>query len=211
MTRIALLAKLAALAGGLAATGALAQDGYALGPGDVISIEVLEDPGLNRSALVPPDGRINLPLAGTIQAQGRTVEEVQAEIAARLAPNFAATPTVFVGIQSIFTAPPRPTGPAAPPAPPPTIDVFVLGEAASSGKLTLEPGSTLLQAFAQMGGFTPFAALQRVQLRRTDPVTGRETVYAIDYEAIERGLSPNGNVTLVDGDVIVVPQRRLFE
>jgi polysaccharide export outer membrane protein len=86
-----------------------------------------------------------------------------------------------------------------------------LGEASSPGKLTVDPGTTLLQAFAQMGGFTPFAATSRLQLRRTDPVTGRETVYSINYEAIESGTSRNGVATLLDGDVIIVPQRRLFE
>lgn len=214
MRRIALLATLAMLIGGLGRPGEALAQGYALKPGDVVTIEVLEDPGLNRTALVAPDGRISVPLAGTIQAQGRTVEQVQADLAAKLAPNFAVTPNVFVGIQSIYVPPvrpPTPPAPVAPPAPPPTIEVFVLGEAASSGKLTLEPGTTLLQAFAQMGGFTPFAATHRLQLRRTDPVTLREIVYTIDYDSIEHGTSPNGRVTLLDGDVIVVPQRRLFE
>jgi len=212
MRRILLVA-LAALPGALAQPmAAIAQDGgYALKPGDVITIEVLEDPGLNRAALVPPDGRINLPLAGAVQAEGRTVEQVQAEIASRLAPNFATPPNVFVGVQSIFVPPQRPPTPPVPAAPPPTIDVFVIGEAGTPGRLTLEPGSTLLQAIAQMGGFTPFAATERLQLRRTDPSTRRETVYPINYETIERGASPNGGVTLQDGDVIVVPQRRLFE
>jgi polysaccharide export outer membrane protein len=204
MRRIALLAALAALA---APMGASAQDsGYRLQPGDVITIEVIEDPALNRSMLVPPDGRINLPLAGSIQAGGRTIEQVQADLATNLAPNFASTPNVFVGIQSIAPAP----APLVPPVPP-TIDVYVLGEASSPGKLTVDPGTTLLQAFAQMGGFTPFAATSRLQLRRTDPVTGRETVYSINYEAIESGTSRNGVATLLDGDVIIVPQRRLFE
>lgn len=206
MRRIAFLAALGALA---SATAAFAQDGgYALRPGDVISIEVLEDPGLNRTALVPPGGLINLPLAGSVQAQGRTVEQVQAEIAERLAPNFASAPNVFVGIQSIFEEEPIPP---ALPVEEPTIDVFVIGEAGSAGRIELEPGATLLQAIAEMGGFTPFAATGRMQLRRTDPSTGRETVYAIDYAAIENGTSPNGTATLQDGDVIVVPQRRLFE
>lgn len=207
MKRIASLAAL--LAGLLQPMALAAQDGaYGLRPGDVLSIEVLEDPGLNRTVLVTPDGWINVPLAGAIRVEGRSLQEVEGDLAARLAPNFAATPTVFVGIQSVFQDPIE--APALP-AEPPTIDVFVIGEAGQTGRLQLDPGTTLLQAFAEMGGFSPFAATKRLQLRRTDPVTGQETVYAIDYQAIERGLSPNGRVTLQDGDVIVVPQRRLFE
>jgi polysaccharide export outer membrane protein len=61
-----------------------------------------------------------------------------------------------------------------------------------------------------MGGFTRFAATKRVQLRRTD-ANGAETIYPLNYDAIEAGTSPNGAAVLVDGDVIMVPQRRLFE
>ncbi|MEP4037107.1 polysaccharide biosynthesis/export family protein, partial [Pseudophaeobacter sp.] len=49
---------------------AAAQEGYRIAPGDVLSIEVLEDEALNRSVLVDPGGRISFPLAGTILAQG---------------------------------------------------------------------------------------------------------------------------------------------
>jgi polysaccharide export outer membrane protein len=211
LNRIALapicaLAALVALAG-LAPRPALAQDGYGIQPGDTLSIEVIEDPGLNRTVLVGPDGRITLPLAGAVQAGGRTVEEVMTDLQDRLAPNFAAPPNVFVGLASIAEEELPPTVEEEDP----TIDVYVVGEAASPGLLTVAPGTTVLQIFAQMGGFSPFAATRRIQLRRIDPVSGQETVYALDYEAIERGASRAGVAELADGDVIVVPQRRLFE
>ena len=81
-----------------------AQDSYSIQPGDVLRIEVLEDPSLNRDALVLPDGRVSLPLAGLIQAGGRSIDSVQADIAGRLAPNFAAAPSVFVGIAQLSQA-----------------------------------------------------------------------------------------------------------
>jgi polysaccharide export outer membrane protein len=64
--------------------------------------------------------------------------------------------------------------------------------------------------FAIMGGFTKFAAIKRVQLRRAD-ASGSEQVYFLNYPAIEAGEISGGRATLADGDVIVVPQRRLFE
>jgi len=72
------------------------------------------------------------------------------------------------------------------------------------------PGTTVLQLFAQIGGFSRFAATKRIQLRRTD-ASGTEQVFAIDYEAIEEGRSQAGATVLREGDVIIVPQRRLFE
>ena len=50
----------------LSANPGHAQDGYRIRPGDTLRIEVLEDESLNRAALVAPDGRITLPLAGSV-------------------------------------------------------------------------------------------------------------------------------------------------
>lgn len=202
MTR--LLAGLAALLMLLAAGPAPAQDdGYRIRPGDTLRIEVLEDPGLNRSVLVSPDGRITFPLAGGVPAAGRTLEQVQADLGARIAANFAATPNVLVSIERV--AEPRAASGGGGTRAVATIDVFVMGEAAKPGKLELKRGTTVLQAFAQMGGFTKFAATKRIQLRR-----GGDT-YGLDYKAIEGGTSTAGATVLQDGDVILVPQRRLFE
>ena len=183
-----------------------AQNAYSLGRGDVLSIEVIEDPSLNRTALIRPDGQISFPLAGSIRAAGRTVEAVQDDLVSALSPNFSNPPTVFVSLQRVAEPDLQLT-----PEEPPTIDIYVMGEVASPGRLSVEPGTTLLQTFAQMGGFSNFAATKRVQLRRRDPATGRETVYPLNYEAIMQGRSGNGSVTVMDGDVILVPTRRLFE
>jgi len=201
--RTALVLTATLLLGTLAlAPAALAQT-YNIRPGDVLRIEVIEDPSLNRSVLVPPDGKIVVPLAGSVKAGGRGVGAVQSDLATLLAPNFAARPNVFVSIERIVE-------PRAEAAAPPTMDVFVLGEAANVGRVAIPPGTTVLQFFAQMGGFSNFAATKRIQLRRTD-ASGVEQIYLIDYEAIEKGTSRNGATVLRDGDIIVVPQRRLFE
>ncbi len=185
----------------LLAGPAAAQDGgYRIRAGDTLRIEVLQDPGLNRSSLVSPDGRISFPLAGGVTAAGRTVEQVQAELATRMAANFATTPDVFISIERVGE--PRGGSGAARAA---TIEVFVMGEAARPGKLDVKRGTTVLQAFAQMGGFSRFAATRRVQLHRDGKI------YALDYDAIERGASNAGATVLLDGDVILVPQRKLFE
>jgi polysaccharide export outer membrane protein len=187
------------------AQAALAQEEYSIRPGDVLRIEVIEDPSLNRSVLVPPDGRITIPLAGSVQAGGRGVSQIQGDLAGLLAPNFAAAPSVFVSIEQIYRAPPP-----VPEAPPRTVGIFVLGEVNNPGQLGIVPGTTVLQLFAQMGGFSRFAATKRIQLRRTD-ASGQEQIFLINYDAIEEGTSQNGATVLREGDIIVVPQRRLFE
>ena len=84
-----------------------------------------------------------------------------------------------------------------------------MGEAAKSGKISVAPGTTMLQMFAEMGGFSKFAATKRIQLRRADKASGTEKVYSFNYKDIESGTTKAG--ILMDGDVILVPQRKLFE
>ncbi|MEO9576805.1 MAG: polysaccharide biosynthesis/export family protein [Tateyamaria sp.] len=182
---------------------AAAQEGYRIAPGDVLSIEVLEDEALNRSVLVDPGGRISFPLAGTILAQGKTVAAVQGLLVAKLAPNFAAPPSVFVALQQV-----------APPSAPvesksATIDVYFVGEVNNSGLVEIKPGTTLLQAVAISGGVTRFAAIKRIQLRRTG-ADGVQRVTILNYKALANGAVTN-DIVLRDGDVILVPERRLFE
>jgi polysaccharide export outer membrane protein len=184
------------------AQAAQAQDSYRLQAGDVVRIEVLEDASLNRDALVLPDGRIAIPLAGSVPAAGRSLDEIQADITARLAPNFAAPPSVFVTLNRL-APPPVPTIPGV--VQEQTIAVFLMGEAANPGKVEVAPGSTLLQVLAQAGGFSPFAAKKRIQLRRGG------SVYTLDYTAVEKAGGAGFDTVMAEGDVIVIPTRRLFE
>lgn len=186
----------------LLTTQALGQGaGYKIQPGDVLQLEVLEDATLNRSLLVLPDGSVSVPQAGQVQAAGQTVAAVQAAVTAALAPNFATPPTVYLAVGQI--APPvAATGSTV-------SGIFVLGEVAKPGRVDVPPGTTMLQFLAEAGGFTPFAATKRIQLRRTD-AAGVEQVWTYDLSAIMAG-KPAPAIVLKKGDVIVVPQRRLFE
>ncbi len=190
-----------ALAGG---TSAALADNYRIKTGDTLQIEVLEDANLSRPVLVLPDGNINFPFAGTIRAAGRTVGTVQSDIVSQLAPNFNVSPNVFVSVASL--APPRPVAPPVIR----TYGVYAMGEINTPGRLDIDTkeGVTILQAIATAGGFTRFAATNRIELRRVNPKTGQETKYLFDYKG-GRGIS--GATPLQEGDVIVVPERRLFE
>ena len=190
---------LAALLTLLAAPFALAQSsGYLIQPGDQLSITVLEDETLNRQLLVLPDGRISVPLAGSVEAAGRTVEQVESTIADRLAANFAVRPSVFVSVAAV-------TEEGL------TFPIYVVGQVAQPGAHEIESGTTLLQALSLAGGLDRFAATKRIQLRRADPSTGQERLYIFNYNAVERGGAIQSMITLREGDVIVVPERRLFE
>ena len=190
----------------LAGTPALAQDTYRIKPGDVVRIEVLEDSTINRESLVLPDGRVSVPLVGTVQVGGRSVDEVRADVIEKLRPNFAADPTVFVSLSQLSEpAPQRSTGSGSR-----DIRIYVLGEVGAPGGVEVQRDTTVLQALALVGGFSKFAATKRVQLRRADK-SGVEKIYNVNYQDILAGKSNLGATVLRQGDVIIVPQRRLFE
>lgn len=192
----------------LTATAAVAQSGnYQIRPGDTLRIEVIEDPELNRNVLVLPDGRISFPFAGTVEAAGRTVGQVERALSSAMSSDFASPPTVYVAVASI---PPAPQVEVLP-TEEPTVSIYFLGEVVNPGLQEIRPGTTILQGLALSGGFTRFAATERVQLRRRDPQTGQEYVYEINYKALTQGGLLSGNVTLGEGDVILVPERHLFE
>ena len=171
--------------------------GYRIQPGDQLAITVLEDDTLNRQLLVLPDGTISVPLAGTVRAGGRSVESVEAAIADQLASNFAVRPSVFVSVVTVDET----YG---------TFPIFVMGQVATPGMVEVEPGTTLLQAIALAGGLDRFAATKRIQLRRADS-TGQQRLYLFNFKAVERGGAIQSMIALREGDVIIVPERRLFE
>ena len=184
----------------LLAPAAFAQSaGYRIQPGDTLAVTVLEDETLNRQVLVLPDGSVSVPLAGNVAAAGRSVGAVESTIADRLASNFAVRPSVFVSVVGLAEEIVD------------TFPIYVLGQVGTPGLVEVEPGTTLLQAIALSGGLDRFAAARRIQLRRSDPSTGQERLYLFNYRAVERGGSIESMITLREGDVILVPERRLFE
>ena len=187
----------------LMVTGAWAQSGYQIQPGDTLQVEVIEDPTLNRSVLVLPDGTISFPFAGSLRASGRTADQVGQAITSGISSQFANDPNVFVTVETLNPTP-RATGGG-------TIHVYMLGEIATPGEKHMRRNITLIQALSEAGGFTKFAATKRIVLRRIDSRTGKQSVRKINYKAIADGTDISTDIRLREGDVIIVPERRLFE
>ncbi|WP_058291129.1 polysaccharide biosynthesis/export family protein [Tritonibacter multivorans] len=174
---------------------------FVIRSGDLLRVEVLEDTTINREVLVAPDGRISLPLAGNVSVSGITIPQAQARIRTQLASSFATEPTVVVSLLRLRE--PTQSSLAEP------LSIFVLGEVNNPGVVAVEPGATLLQALAVAGGVTDFAAVKRIQLRRV--VNGREELFYLNYQNVLDGQIGLGLSKMVEGDLIVVPARRLFE
>lgn len=192
-----------------------AQAGYKILQGDVLSFEVLEDPTMNRDLLVLPDGTVSVPLVGNVQAAGQSVEALKSALTSMLAPKFAAPPTLFMSVKTLNPMTTAINNARAQEAAQngmngQTISIFANGEFNKIGKVMIRPGTTILQFLGESGGLTKYAALKRIQLHRVDSKSGRETVYNYNYKAVMKGEGAPV-IYLQEGDVIVAPQRRLFE
>ncbi len=179
---------------------------YLLAPGDRLEVTVLEDPELNRQVLVLPDGKISLPIAGTMTAGGKTPDQVRNTIRARLAGNFIEPPNVTVSVTSLAEE-------LAEEEDDELLSVYILGEVNRPGRYEYdsEEPINVLQALTFAGGPGIFAARHRIQVR--EMIEETETLRLFDYDAAEDGmLATNRDLaTLSDGAIIVVPERGLFE
>lgn len=182
---------------------------YRLSPGDTIFISVLEDPELDTQALILPDGRISMPVAGTAIAGGRTPDQLAALLQKRLRRNFVSAPNVTVLVTGLAEESTEEGGEEE------LAEVYVLGEVTRPGRYEYHPDKPIsaAQALALAGGPGPFAARARIQVRERNPETGIEGFRLLDYEALEDGrISSSRDLEpLADRAVILVPERGLFE
>lgn len=182
------LAAAAALAASPAplASPAVPGGAYTVKPGDVLQVSVWKEPELQGPVLVQPDGRFSFPLAGQIDARGKTVEQLQEEITKRLA-HFITDPVVTVSLTQINGD-----------------KVYVIGQVNKPGFFVVNPQVDVMQALSMAGGTTPFAALGSIKiLRRT--ADGTQTALPFDYNSVVHGHDLAQNIILQAGDVVVVP------
>lgn len=134
-----------------------ASDPYTLAAGDRLRIIVFGQDALSNAYSVDGAGRIAMPLIGSVPVQGRTVRDVEGEIAARLRNGYVREPRVSVEVEAF-----RP--------------FFVLGEVTTAGQFPFVEGMTVRTAIAIAGGISPRGYQGGADLTRIIdgvPVTGR--------------------------------------
>jgi polysaccharide biosynthesis/export protein len=136
---------------------ASAAEAYTLAAGDRLRVIVFGQDSLSNAYSVDGAGRIAMPLIGSVPVQGRTAQEVERAISARLREGFLREPRVSVEVEAF-----RP--------------FFVLGEVNSAGQFPFVEAMTVRTAVAIAGGFGPRGYQGAVDLTRVvdgAPVTGR--------------------------------------
>jgi polysaccharide export outer membrane protein len=161
-------------------------DNFVIGNDDVLAINVWKEPDVSRSIPVRSDGKISLPLAGEVQAAGRTPLKLEQDIASRLK-NYIAEPEVTVIVQQINSQ-----------------KFNVLGQVSRPGSYVLSNSATVLDAIAMAGGFRDFAKQKSVYVLRQTP-DGSQTRLPFNYKEVVKGHNPAQNIKLQPRDTIVVP------
>ncbi len=187
----------------------IALAGYGLKPGDKLDISVFQEPKLNRQVTVGPDGRIAFPLVGHLSVGGTTVESVEQKITAKLQEQYPSGVDVTVALFEIKEKPVFPPLPREPKEKPLDPTFYVTGEVPKPGQYSFNRPTDVLQGIAMAGGLGPFAAEHRVKVRRK--MGDHEQLFDFDYADFISGVDASGNIRLHHGDVIIVPEKKIFE
>lgn len=158
-----------------------ADEGYIIGAADVLEVQVWDNRDLNQVVSVRPDGKISLPLAGEVQAAGRTVQELQdtlVELYGRAVKN----PIVTVLVKEIKSRP-----------------VYFIGGFTKPGVEQLTRELTILQAVSIVGGLLPTADGENGFIVRND------RRIPVDFTRLLQKGDVSQNIKLEVGDSVVAP------
>ena len=171
-------------------------DEYRIGPEDMLQISVWKNDAVSRSVPVRPDGKISLPLVNDVQAAGLTALELRDVLTQKLA-DYMPNPEVSVIVSEVRS-----------------LKVSVVGEVIRPARYELKSWTTVLDALALAGGFTPFAARSRILILRPEGNTVKRIPFNYNKLTASEGfldrlLNAAGdaqeNFYLQNGDIVLVP------
>jgi len=159
---------------------------YLISPGDIVSIVVFPVAEYSREVTVQPDGKIELPLIGSLLVKGLTSRELQDLLRERYG-KYVANPQVTVNVRHFAGR-----------------RVAIIGEVRTPGYYEYRDGMKLLELVSQVGGTTEFAATTRVRILRAD--SPRKGITVDLKEVLEGRL--DRDPLLLPGDTVYVPKQR---
>lgn len=169
--------------GALPATPVIGSTDYRVGPLDVLDIEVFGAPDLTRSVRVSVGGEFTLPLVGRVPATGKTVGELEKDVAARLKDGFMENPQVTVFVKEYMSQ-----------------RVTVEGAVREPGIFSLTGRTSLLQVIALCKGLDELANPGGVVIYRN--IEGKRYAAAFDIREIRAGRLIDPEV--LGSDIVVV-------
>ena len=162
---------------------------YVLGAGDEVIIDIWGDNAATIREEISPDGTISIESLGLVNLSGKTISEAKRYLRRQLSRIYAGLDQAD-GVNDMELS----LGQSR------TIQVHVMGEVKYPGSYSLSAFATVFHALYSAGGVSDIGSLRKIMLNR-----GGHNVAVLDvYDFIMNGRS-KGDVTLEEGDVIVVP------
>jgi polysaccharide export outer membrane protein len=165
---------------------------YAIGPKDLLTINVFEVPELNITVRVSEDGTITLPLLGKIEVGGITRADLEGKLAGLLEKSYLKNAQVTIFIKEYKSK-----------------KVSVIGAVENPGNYELIGKQTLLQMLSQAGGLTEEASDRIIVIRQYSD--GKSKSLMIDLEGLMLEGNASLNIPINSGDIINVPGERFVD
>lgn len=166
---------------------------YVVGPGDVLEVMVLDQADVSRTTTVQPDGRFTMPLLGEVEVAGKSVAEIQALIAEKLARDFLVDPRVEVRVREFASQ-----------------FALVLGEVASPGRRALRGNTRLIDLLIESGGFRGGASGE-IEIQRTEGTfqNGEKSVrFRLGAGPMTETDRMNAELVLRNGDLVTASPKQ---
>ena len=160
---LALLVPAAAFSQSSSSTASEAKTEYRLSPEDVIDVRVWGRPDLSGLIKVEFSGRVQLPLLGRIDADGRTTADLGRELTERYQLLDPSVPDVAVSVSQYNSQ-----------------SVTVVGEVRNPGRQEFREIPDLWAVILAAGGATPSADLSQVEIIHKDPKKGEPRSATVD-------------------------------
>ena len=162
-------------------------DGYQIGPEDVVEVDVLGQSDFRSRVKVKADGTIPLPYLGSVQAAGYTAITLAQAVTSRLkAAGIYADPVVNVEIAAYASR-----------------YIIALGEVGSTGIVPVDRAYRLSEILARVGGIKASGTTYVILTRQGQPEV------RVPFENLAKGTEQDDPM-VQPGDKIFVPKAELY-
>jgi polysaccharide export outer membrane protein len=158
---------------------------YLLGEGDHLALSVWGRSEFESKHVIGPDGRISLPLAGTMRVAQLSRDEATASIVRALR-KFYKAPVVSLNVEQYMSN-----------------RVTVLGRVQNPGALNFDKVPTILEVLARAGALPVID--KQATLTRCAIFRGRDKVIWIDLQRLLSRSDPSYNIRLKPNDLVYIP------
>ena len=162
---------------------------YRIQPGDLVRVQIFQEPDLDREIRVSQEGQIFMPLIGSVEVKGLALRAAEEAIRALYDQKYLVNPQVNMVVVKYRTR---------------TVNVIGAVNSAQALEIPPEQTLTLLDAISRAGGFNRYANRKAVKVTRTYP-DGRIENFIVNADNLITG-NKGDRWVLMSDDVVFVPE-----